>query len=74
MTAALPEQGLGIALKIADGGSRARSVALLAILDQLGVLSDDMKQVLQGHMNPKILNSTGERVGEIRPAKGWLPV
>ena len=33
--AALPERGLGIALKIADGGTRARSVALLAILEHL---------------------------------------
>ncbi len=37
LTAALPEQGLGIALKISDGNARARSSALLAILDHLGV-------------------------------------
>lgn len=74
ITAALPEQGLGIAVKIADGGSRARSVTLLSILDHLGVLSKEMKQVLQAHMNPKILNSTGEHVGEVRSAKGWLSI
>lgn len=70
----MPEQGLGIALKIADGGSRARSVALLSILDYLGVLSDEMKQALQAHIIPKIPNSTGKDVGDIRPAKGWLSI
>ena len=66
--AALPEKGLGVALKVADGSSRARSVALLAILDRLGALSDEMKQGLAQHATPKILNSTGLNVGGIRPA------
>ncbi len=71
--AALPEQGLGIALKIADGSARARSVALLAILDHLGALSDEEKHGLQSHISPTILNSRGVTVGEIRPAASWLP-
>lgn len=68
VTAALPEQGLGIAVKIADGSSRARSVALLAILDHLGALSDEEKHQLQAHIRPTIVNSRGLAVGEIRPA------
>jgi L-asparaginase II len=72
ITAAIPKQGLGIAVKIADGGSRARSVALLAILDQLGALSEKEKQNLQSHISPKIINSRGRLVGEICPAKSWL--
>lgn len=72
VTAALPERGLGIALKIADGGARARSVALLAILDHLGALSDEEKHKLQGHISPAIINSRGLTVGEIRPAVSWL--
>lgn len=72
VTAALPEQGLGIALKIADGSNRARSVALLAILDHLGALSDDEKDKLQAQISPTIVNSRGLNVGEIRPAKSWL--
>lgn len=72
-TAALPGRGLGIALKITDGSSRARSVALLAILDHLGALSDEEKHQLQAHISPVILNSTGIVVGEIRPAASWLP-
>jgi len=72
VTAALPEQGLGIALKIIDGSARARSVALLAILNHLGVLSADEKTQLQAHISPTIINSRGLAVGEIRPATSWL--
>jgi len=72
VTAALPDQGLGIAVKIADGSERARSVALLTILDHLGALSDDEKQKLKLHIVPVLLNSRGLAVGEIRPAAAWL--
>lgn len=72
VTAALPEQGLGIAVKIADGGARARSVALLAILDHLGVLSNEEKHRLQPHIRPTATNSRGVTVGEVRPATSWL--
>jgi len=66
--AALPKQGLAIAIKIADGSARARSVALLAILDHLDVLSNEEKKQLQAHIEPKIINSQGLEVGIIRPA------
>ncbi|MDH5368527.1 MAG: asparaginase [Gammaproteobacteria bacterium] len=72
LTAALPGRGLGIAVKIADGSSRATSVALLAILDHLDVLSDEEKQKLASHITPTIVNSRGVTVGEIRPAISWL--
>jgi len=72
LTAALPGRGLGIAVKIADGSDRARSVALLAILDHLDVLSDEEKQKLASHISPMIVNSRGITVGEIRPAVSWL--
>ncbi|MEH6633658.1 MAG: asparaginase [Halopseudomonas aestusnigri] len=72
LTAALPKQGLGIALKISDGNARARSVALLAILDHLGVLSDHEKILLKTHMAPQLKNSRDLIIGEIRPAQSWL--
>jgi L-asparaginase II len=72
LTVALPERGLGIAVKIVDGSNRARSVALLAILDQLNALSDDEKNKLQAHISPTIVNSRGLVVGEIRPAASLL--
>jgi len=72
LTAALPERGLGIAVKIADGSSRACSVALLAILDYLDVLSEKEKHQLHAHIAPTIVNSRGLIVGDIRPATPWL--
>ncbi|MEH6451482.1 MAG: asparaginase [Psychromonas sp.] len=71
--AALPDRGLGIALKIADGNPRARSVALLEILDRLGALSETEKKKLSNHIRPKIINSLGQTVGEIRPAFSRVP-
>ena len=73
ITAALPKRGLGIAVKIADGSTRARSMALLAILNYLDVLSGEEKHKLQDHISPTIVNSRGLVVGEIRPAASWLP-
>lgn len=70
--AALPERGLGIAVKIADGGERARSVALLAILEHMGALSDEEKHQLHRHISPTLVNSRGLDVGKIRPAASWL--
>ena len=72
LTAALPERGLGIAVKIADGSERARSVALLAILDHLDALSYEEKHQLENHIAPTIVNSRGRTVGEIRPAASWF--
>ncbi len=72
-TASLPQQGWGIALKIADGGNRAAPVALLAILDHLGALSDTEKHKLQAHISPRLVNSRGLDIGQIRPAISWLP-
>ncbi|WP_455220600.1 asparaginase, partial [Kaarinaea lacus] len=72
LAAAIPAKGLGIAIKIADGGNRARSVVLLAILDHLGILSAEEKNQLKVHIAPSIENSRGLTVGEIRPASSWL--
>ena len=72
LTAALPEQGLGIALKISDGSARARSTAMQEILDHLGILTDAEKKQLQAHTVPQIGNSRGLVVGEIRAAHSWL--
>lgn len=72
LTAAIPEKGLGIALKITDGSNRGRSVALLTILDHLGILSAEEKDQLKAHAAPTIENSRGVTVGDIRPAPSWL--
>lgn len=65
---------LGVALKVLDGdlGSRALSVATIAVLDALGVLSAKERQQLKQFDSRPILNQSGLHVGEIRsPQTVW---
>lgn len=67
--AILPARGLGVALKIADGATRASECAIAALLVRLGVLEaghPDVKRFL----NPEIRNWDGVVTGEIRPVAG----
>ena len=56
----LPDQGLGVALKVADGTSRASQTAIRAVLRHLGVLAPDDAR------RPPLLNKAGRVVGELR--------
>jgi L-asparaginase II len=60
------QQGLGFAIKVADGGRRAVEVALVRVLSELGILSSDDVDALRRHANPILHNTLGEEVGEIR--------
>lgn len=54
--AALPERGVGIALKAVDGAKRAAEVAIGAVLHRLGAIGEPVLQ-------PPILNTLGQPVG-----------
>ncbi len=63
--AMLPEIGLGVALKVADGAQRAAEVAMAHVLIRLGVpgiAPGDVEDLVE----PKILNRSGQTVGSIR--------
>jgi L-asparaginase II len=62
-TAVLPERGLGIALKIDDGATRAAETAMAKVLTLLGV-ADDASPKLAKHLHPAIRNWRGDEVGE----------
>ena len=62
----LPD-GRGVALKISDGGSRARTVLMAGVLQRLGFDHPTLDEQVSG---PVLGND--ERVGEIRPAPGAL--
>lgn len=66
--AALMKLGLGVALKIEDGGVRAAEVALAAILRDLGVLDADRLAALRRWVEPTLRNRAGKIVGAIRAA------
>lgn len=65
--AILPEQQLGVAVKIMDGATRASECAIAAILVSLGVLS---AEAAAPWMAPVIRNWRGIETGAIRPAPG----
>ena len=69
--AILPEQELGVALKITDGATRASECAIAAILVKLGVL-DANDPMVKKRMNPDVLNRAGQHTGEIRPSAALL--
>jgi L-asparaginase II len=68
--AALPDQKLGVALKVADGAGRAAVVALMALLARLGAL-DPTAAALGDLAAPLLRNHAGRLVGRVEPAPGW---
>jgi L-asparaginase II len=69
--AMLPEQKLGVALKIVDGATRASEATIAAILVRLGVLERD-SEVTRTYLDAPIVNWRGITTGYIRPARGLL--
>jgi len=65
--AALPTLGLGVALKIDDGASRAAEVAMGHVLRRLNLLTVDEQEALGELLVPPIRNRSERQAGEIRP-------
>lgn len=68
--AILPEQGLGVALKIMDGGTRAAEAAITAIMVHLGALDAD-HPVVSRYLTGPIRNWRGTVTGELRRSPGF---
>ena len=64
--AILPEQELGIALKVADGTTRGAECAIAALLIRAGVL-DAGHPAVSAFWNAPITNCRGRTVGSVRP-------
>ncbi len=64
--AALPGQGLGVAIKIDDGAARAAEVAMGAVARRFLALSAEDREALGPAFEPQLHNWNGIRVGEIR--------
>jgi len=68
--AILPEQGLGMALKITDGGTRGAEAAITALLIRAGVLDANHPAALK-RLGGKQTNWRGRETGTIRSAPGF---
>ncbi len=67
--AAWPEQGLGVAIKIDDGASRAAEVTIAHVLRQLGALDDQGWQTMKRLGQSTLRNWAGTEVGTLRPTE-----
>jgi L-asparaginase II len=65
---ALAQEGLGVALKIEDGASRALGPAIIEVLHQLGLLTPEAQEALTPQWQPVLRNHRKQEVGHIRPA------
>ena len=66
--AAFPELGLGVALKVDDGTTRAAEMIMAGLLRHFEVISPDEARELANFTAPRVLNRAGATVGEIRLA------
>lgn len=64
----VPERGIGLAIRIADGSYRAHPVVLCAVLEQLGLATPEQIEAILAVENPELRNHNGMLVGGIRAA------
>ncbi|MFZ2869546.1 asparaginase, partial [Zavarzinia sp.] len=67
----LPALGLGLALKIDDGGTRAAELLVAALLDRFGQIRDDARDDVADLLAPILRNWAGDAVGALRLAPDW---
>jgi L-asparaginase II len=70
---ALPDQGLGIAVKCDDGAGRAGEVAMAALMIRLMRLDPGEHAVVERFAFPTLNNWNGIQVGQLRPSEALLP-
>jgi L-asparaginase II len=71
--AALPEQGLGIAVKCDDGAGRAAEVVMAALVIRLMALTSDERALLDDFARPILRNWNGAEVGRLRATAALVP-
>jgi L-asparaginase II len=70
---ALPDQGLGIAIKCDDGAGRAAEAVMAALIIRLMRLDPDERAVLDVFAWPTLRNWNRVEVGRLRPTGAVLP-
>ena len=63
----VPGAELGIALKVEDGADRAVAPAIIGVLRELDLISEDDLGSLHTFIYPEVVNTRGETVGQLRP-------
>lgn len=63
---AIPEQGVGFAVKVEDGAQRAQFPAVIRLLQMFDVLPETLPPRLEEYLRRPVRNTRGEVVGEVR--------
>jgi L-asparaginase II len=66
---ALPERGLGIAVKCDDGGARASEAVMAALILRFGALNESERAWLDRLLRPTLRNWNGFAIGKLRPTE-----
>lgn len=66
--AALPEVGLGLAVKAEDGAKRAAEVMIAELIRRFCPMDDNQRTALARYVSPILKNWNGITVGAVRPA------
>ncbi len=72
--AGIPSEGLGIVLKVEDGGRRAAEPALLRVLEHLGVPGLGHSPLLQPFRAPVVRDTLGDEVGRLEVEMPPIPL
>ncbi|MGE4062143.1 MAG: asparaginase [Rhodospirillaceae bacterium] len=68
----LPERGLGVAVKIDDGASRAAAIAIASLLTWLDAFKSEDMDAIQALRAPAIRTNAGALAGRIQAVRDWL--
>jgi L-asparaginase II len=69
--AALPGQGLGVAIKIDDGNTaRAAEVVMAAVIEALLPLDEDERHFMHSFSDARLVNWNGIEVGRLQASAG----
>ncbi len=66
-SAAIPEMGIGVTIKVEDGAQRAQYPALIRLLQLIGALPEHLPQRLADQLYKPVRNTRNAIVGEIGP-------
>jgi L-asparaginase II len=66
-SAMVPDAGIGVAVKVVDGASRAQFPALLRLLQHVGALPETLPPRLAELLRRPVRNTRGEHVGIVGP-------
>ncbi len=69
---AIPELGLGIAIKCEDGATRGAEAMMAGVIAALLPMTDRERELFEGRVVRPVESRAGDKVGEIRPVAGLV--